>query len=393
MYKRLIEAKVKQQVAKGKSVLILGPRQVGKTTLCHQFKFDIEVNLASIREKHLFEKDPGRLEKIVESSNKKLFIYIDEIQKVPELFNSIQVLIDSKKAQFLITGSSARKIKKQFDINLAPGRLVNFRLDPLNLSESNLGLDEILSYGQLPGICNEPDTDQKELELRSYVENYIEEEIRKETRLRNIAPFARFIEMAAIQSGQLSNFSEISKDLGPTVVTIQNYYQILEDTLFVERIDPYLKNSSRKKLSKASRYLFFDLGVRRILSDESKKFIPTRKGALFEHLIGNEIVKWIRTSAPTARLYYWRDPDGPEIDWLIEHEGHLLPIEVKLTTNPQAKDGKHLKVFMSEYSKAKSALIICTTDLSYRLDSKIRAINYQTLPQELNKWVNAFARD
>lgn len=386
MYKRLNEVLIKKQIAKGKSILLLGPRQVGKTTLCKQFKFDLEINLASVKEKLVFEKDPQRLEKLVDESSKKIFIYIDEIQKVPELFNSIQVLIDSKKAQFLVTGSSARKIKKQFDINLAPGRLVNFRLDPLSFEEADVKLDEILAYGQLPAICLEKDPDQKELELRSYVENYIEEEIRKETRLRNVAPFARFIEMAAIQSGQISNFTEISKELGPTVMTIQNYYQILEDTLFVERIDPYLKNPSRKKLSKSSRYLFFDLGVRRILADESKKFLPTRKGMLFEHLIGNEIIRWIHSSCPSARLYYWRDPDGPEIDWLIEFEGSLLPIEVKLTPKPDPKDAKHLKVFISEYKYAKMGWVVCTTDVNHSMSDKIRAINYKNLAKELTKW-------
>lgn len=386
MYKRIVELSIKKQITKGKSVLILGPRQVGKTTLCRQFKFDLEVNLASIKEKLLYEKDPQRLEMIVRESNKKMFIYIDEIQKVPELFNSVQVLIDENKAQFIITGSSARKIKKQSDLNLAPGRLINFRLDPLSISEVNSKLEDILAYGQLPAICSESDREQKELELRSYVENYIEEEIRKETRLRNVAPFARFIELAAIQSGHISNFSEISKELGPTVATIQNYYQILEDTLFVERIDPYLKNPTRKKLTKSSRYLFFDLGVRRILSDESKNFLPDRKGFLFEHLIGNEIIKWIRTSAPSARLYYWRDSDGPEVDWLIEYDGRLLPIEVKLMSKPTSKVAKHLKVFMSEYPKAKSAIVICTSDMNYQLDTNIRAINYLKLDHQLNQW-------
>jgi uncharacterized protein len=386
MYKRLIESVIKKQISKGKSVLILGPRQVGKTTLCRQFKFDLEVNLASIKEKLLFEKNPEHLEKIVSESKKKMFIYIDEIQKVPELFNSIQVLIDAKKAQFLLTGSSARKIKKQFDVNLAPGRLINFRLDPLTFTEAEIELDDILVYGQLPAICLEPDIEQKELELRSYVENYIEEEIRKETRLRNVAPFARFIELAAIQSGQISNFTEISKELGPTVATIQSYYQILEDTLFIERIDPYLKNPSRKKLTKSSRFLFFDLGVRRILSDEGKKFLPSRKGVLFEHYIGNEIIKWIRSSAPAARLYYWRDPDGPEIDYLLEHEGKLLPIEVKMADDPAPKVTKHLKVFMSEYSRAHSAMVVCTADLSYQIEKNIRVVNYKKLNVELQKW-------
>lgn len=380
-------AKIKKQIDKGKSILLLGPRQVGKTTLCRGFKFDLEVNLASIKERMLFEKDPQRLERMTEGSKKALFIYIDEIQKVPELFNSIQVLIDSKRAQFLITGSSARKMKAQVDVNLAPGRLVNFRLDPLSLAEVDVQLEEVFSFGQLPAIISEPDREQRELELRSYVENYIEEEIRKETRLRNIAPFARFIEMAAISSGQISNFAEISKELGPTIPTIQNYYQILQDTLFVERVDPYLKGSSRKKLTKSSRYLFFDLGVRRILAEEALSFLPERKGFLFEHFIGNEIIKWMRTQVAGARLYFWRDSDGPEIDWLVEYEGRLLPIEVKLTSRPEVSQARHLRLFMSEYKKASRGLLVCTSDLDFKLGENIKAISYKNLFNELNHWV------
>lgn len=391
MYTRQILIQIRQQVKQGKSLLLLGPRQVGKTTLCKEFKFDIEINLASIKEKHEFEKDPSRLEKLVSLSKKKQFVYIDEIQKVPELFNSVQALIDNKKAQFLITGSSARKIKMHSDMNMAPGRIVNFRMDTLSLRENADDLNSILGFGQLPAICTEKDSNQKELELElnSYVENYIEEEIRKETRLRNIAPFARFIELAALQSGKVSNFSEISKEIGPTIVTIQSYYQILEDTLFVERIDPFLKNASRKKLTKSSRYLFFDLGVRRVLAGESKKFYNERKGELFEHLIGNEIIKWIRSSKKRCKLYFWRDPDGPEIDWLIEYDGHLLPIEVKLNSNPTAKTLKHLKVFMSEYKAAKSAWVICAGDVSYPLEKNIQVVSYLKMHDQLDSWLKS----
>ncbi len=301
-------------------------------------------------------------------------------------------MIDDNKAQFVLTGSSARKIRQELDLNYAPGRLINFRMDSLSIDEHDMPLDEILSFGQMPAPSREEDYDQKEIELRSYVENYIEEEIRKETRLRSIAPFARFIELAALQSGKIANFSEISKELGPTVATIQNYYQILEDTLFAERIEPYTKNSSRKKLTKSSRYLFFDLGVRRVLSGESRKFFSDRKGELFEHFIGNELLKWIHISSKGSKLYFWRDSDGPEIDWLIESDGQLLPIEVKIKSAPDSKSIRHLKTFMSEYSSAQSALVISTTDIKYKLDKTIAVIPYQKIHEELDNWKKGFRR-
>lgn len=197
------------------------------------------------------------------------------------------------------------------------------------------------------------------------------------------------LELAALQSWQISNFSVISKDLGPTIPTIQNYYQILEDTLFVERIDPYLKSGSRKKLTKSSRYLFFDLGVARILSQEGTRLIPERKGQIFENWIRIEIVKWIRLHQRSAKLFFWRDSDGPEIDWLIQFDGRLLPIEVKLSESPKESHTKHLKVFLSEYPQAKKGLVICTTSETYQLGQKIDVISYKNLHGYLEKWTTA----
>jgi predicted AAA+ superfamily ATPase len=272
------------------------------------------------------------------------------------------------------------------EMNLLPGRLVHIKMDPLAVCEYNQTLEDTLTFGQLPRVALEIDSEQKDLELHSYVESYIEEEIRKETRLRQIAPFSRFIELAAIQSGRISNFTEISKEIGPTVATIQSYFQTLEDTLFVARISPYLKNASRKKLTKSSRYLFFDLGVRRVAAGEGRKFLPERKGELFEHLIGNEILKWIHGRCQSARLFFWRDSDGPEIDWLIEYDGRLLPIEVKLKSQPKPGDAKHLKTFLSEYKDANEGLIVARNEVPVILEKNIRVINYQELHQFLDKW-------
>ncbi|MGZ3774992.1 MAG: ATP-binding protein [Pseudobdellovibrionaceae bacterium] len=389
MIKREIHKQIQVQLKKGKSLLILGPRQVGKTTFVKSLKFDMELNLATRQERLKYEKSPELLTQKVLNFPKKPLVYIDEIQNVPALMGEIQVLIDENKAQFILTGSSARKLKMDTEINLLPGRLVHVRMDPLSFFEYSQSLDDILSYGQLPRIAIENESSQKELELRSYVESYIDEEIRKETRLRQIAPFSRFIELAAIQSGRISNFSEISKELGPTVVTIQSYYQILEDTLFVARINPYIKNASRKKLTKSSRYLFFDLGVRRIAAGEAKKFLPERKGELFEHFIGNEILKWIHSSCQSAQLYFWRDSDGPEVDWIIEYEDKLLPIEVKLTTQPKANDVKHLKVFMKEYKAANQGLVVSRCEAPFTLEKEIRVVSYKNLHEYLEKWKNS----
>ena len=143
-----------------------------------------------------------------------------------------------------------------------------------------------------------------------------------------------------------------------------------------------------KKLTKSSRYLFFDLGVRRVLSEEAPKFVSSRKGELFEHFIGNEIIKWIRTSALGAKLYYWRDSDGPEVDWLIEFKGHVLPIEVKLAQKIDKAVEKHLRVFCSEYKNADESWIAYNGDLKYQIEKGSKVVPHTLLFKELEKWKN-----
>ena len=174
-----------------------------------------------------------------------------------------------------------------------------------------------------------------------------------------------------IQAVEINTPTAISNELGPTVMTIQSYFQVLEDTLFVDRVDPYLKNPSRKKLTKSSRYLFYDLGVRRIAAKEGSQILPERKGKLFEQLVGSEILKWIRSRALPAQLYFWRDADGPEVDWIIEFENNLLPIEVKISKRNSKSDLKHLKTFMSEYKLAKKAILINSSDLNFEIEKDI----------------------
>jgi len=383
MINRTIFTQIKEQLSLRKSVLLLGPRQVGKTTLAGEIQFDLKINLAKASDRLIYEKNPELLaDKIktlvrLKPKLKIPLIYIDEVQLVPSLLSEIQVLVDEKKAQFLLTGSSARKLKEYANINLIPGRIINLRLDPFSYQEYPQSIDELLIYGQLPEIAMTQSKKQKNLMLNSYVENYIEEEIRKETKIRNVANYSRFIELAAIQAGEICNFSEISRELGPTVATIQSYFQILEDTLFVDRIDPYLKNATRKKLTKSSRYLFYDLGVRRIAAKEGAQVLPDRKGKLFEQFVGNEILKWIRSNALPAHLYFWRDLDGPEVDWIIEYDGDLFPIEVKLSSKIGNSDIRHLKTFKSEYKKVKEAIVINNSDLSFELEKNIQVVGIQ----------------
>lgn len=373
---------------RGKSILLLGPRQTGKTTLItEQITCDIMINLMSESTRIRYEKDPALLEKEIlgykqtHPKAKNIIVFIDEIQKIPSLLNTAQVLIDQHIAQFIFTGSSARKLRKNSEINLLPGRVTALRLDPLMISEidKSISLDNLLLYGTLPPILNTYKKTDKEEELQSYVTTYLQEEIRAEAIVKQLGTFARFLELAASKSGQIINSSKLSQEIGIAQTTIASYFQILEDCLIIHRIDAYTKNSLRKKLTKSPKYIFFDLGIRRACAVEGITPTSTTKGLLFEQFVGLELIKELRFLTQKWALKFWRDPNGPEVDFVLEGADRLIPIEVKLTDNPNATDIRHLTTFLKEYPQATQGYVICQCPAPLLLAPNILAVNWKDL--------------
>jgi uncharacterized protein len=181
----------------------------------------------------------------------------------------------------------------------------------------------------------------------------LEEEVRLESLVRDLGPFARFLELAALESGHLVSYRNISQELGPTHNTIAAYYEILQDCLIMERINPITKSASRKKMTKSSKFLFFDLGVRRVASGEGFKLSSERMRHLFEHYVGLEFLRQARFSKTPTQLKFWRDHDGPEVDWVIDRE--------------------------KEYKEAKQAYIVCKTPRPFKLAKNITALPWQEL--------------
>ena len=215
----------------------------------------------------------------------RALVALDEVQRVPELVNVVQDLIDRKVARFILTGSSARKLRRGGGVNLLPGRLVPLRLDPLSLSERvPPTIEEALVYGSLPGIALAGDDAAREEDLRAYTTLYLEEEVRAEALVRNLGMFARFLQLAALEAGGISHFRGIAQELGVSHTTVAGYYEILEDCLIAERIEALSQSRTRKKLTKSPRYLFFDLGVRRAAADEGPRQPVRVLGAIFEQV-------------------------------------------------------------------------------------------------------------
>src|SRR3989338_3755617 len=315
---RQIEAHIRAALNRKKSVLLLGPRQTGKTTLVmHQFRPDISYSFARAEIRLRYESHPELLIQELEDKFSTVkntpLIFIDEVQKIPAIMDSIQYLIDNHVAQFILTGSSARKLKHSSNINLLPGRFVVLTMDALN-----------------------------------------------------------FIELPQ---------PKFSLEIGVADSTIAAYYQILEDCLIAQRIDPIIKSISHRRLIKSPKYLFFDLGVKRVCANEGIKLSSRQLGSMFEQFVGIELLRFARLSERQINLKYWRDAAGPEIDYVLDVEKTFIPVEVKWSASPGETDAKYLKKFLHEYAQAKVAYVICQTPRRFKLLENIIALPWQEMSE------------
>jgi predicted AAA+ superfamily ATPase len=371
---------------RGKSVLLLGARQTGKTTMINQeIMPDLSYSFVDPEIRIRYEKDPTLLAKELKAKlstlDKPPIIFVDEIQRVPNVADIAQLLIDQNKAQFILTGSSAHKLKHGATINLLPGRVVALTMDPLHFDElpkNYRELNNILVYGTLPFIAQENNNDNREIDLRSYVTTYLEEEIRSEALVRNIGSFSRFLELAASESGYIVNFTKLSQEVGVATTTIIDYYQILEDCMITLRIDPIIHSPSHRRLIKSPKFLFFDLGVRRACTNEGSQLSEKQLAQLFEQYIGIELIHQTRFLIG-SQLRYWRDSNGAEVDYVLEHSGKYIPIEVKWSDNPSEKDARHLQKFLAEYKNSTVGYIICRTPNAIEITENIIALPWQEL--------------
>ena len=380
------------------SCLILGPRQTGKTTLVNEclegaantVKYPLQDPSLRIE----LERSPSRLISQIRALKKRPCVFIDEAQKVPALFDAVQVLIDNKEAQFILTGSSARKLKRH-GVNLLPGRIKRYRLDPLLWGElglvkksaiKDLAVDNInhsvsssfedtLIYGALPGIVNLPRKEKPDF-LRAYAEIYLEEEIRAEALSRKIGAFSRFLELAAAESGTSPNLCKLSNESGVSQPAVKEFYNILEDTLVIERVGPYLKNA-RKRILSSSRYYFFDLGVRNVLArlPLAPGLVNTQKGVLFEHAVMLEIIRRVRALNKNYKICYWRTSAGAEVDCVVDLGNSVIPIEIKSSSFVAQSEIRGLKNFLSDYKKiAKHGFVVTMGEKKEVLADNITAI-------------------
>lgn len=347
------------------SFFLFGARNTGKSTLLHHRLKDkpvLWIDLLDLDQEEKYARRPSQLkEEILALSPEIKYIVIDEIQKLPKLLNSIHQLIEKTDKIFILTGSSARKLRHG-GANLLAGRAFISYLYPLTSLEigENFNLEEALHWGTLPAIiCKMSTSEEKMKFLQAYAQTYLKEEIWLEQFIRKFDPFRKFLEVAAQCNGEIVNFSKIAQDVGVDDKTIKQYFVILEDTLIGFFLEPF-HISQRKRLHLKPKFYFFDTGVCRSLSHMLT--VPLTKstsvyGHAFEHFIILECIRLAQYYYPEYRFSYLKTKDDVEIDLIVERPGKkLLCIEIKSTDKISVEK---LKAFSNLVKDIKNCEAIC----------------------------------
>lgn len=369
------------------SLFLFGPRQTGKTFLIkHTLKPDLYIDLLKQKEFFRYAKDVSLLSDEVGAIRKDdPLVVIDEIQRLPELLNEVHSLIEELRgSQFVLTGSSARKLRRG-GVNLLGGRALTLHLFPLTHEElgDKFVLKDALQYGTLPKIAMELDILNKSRFLKTYVETYLKEEIQQEALTRNVPAFARFLELAAFENGNIINYSNISREVGVYSNTIKEYFQILQDTLIGFFLHPYTR-SHRAKLVAHPKFFFFDTGIVTTLKNQlSMELVPSSPpfGNAFEHWCLVELKRLLDYRERAANLSFFRTTDGAEVDIIIEFQDKIWAVEIKSGTAPKSSDVRGLKSFIEDH-KYQRALCVCQTPRTYKIGN-IEFIPWQKFFEEI----------
>lgn len=383
---RLLAHAIVRVLSEDKSILLLGPSQSGKTSLLNRYiSTDLSYDFREAPVRQNFEQNPDCLIQEIKAyqalshSNTLISVRIDAIHKVPHLMNAIQYAIKHRLAKFILSCESVRQLDP------TAWSVVELRMDTLSIDElknRDLGLADLLLNGALPAVAVEKEPASKEALLTAYVNHYLES-VRAESLVRNLVHFSKFLKCAAMRSGEVVNISSLAEEVGIARPTANEYYQIAEDTLMVERIEPLTYTHLGRRLSKTPRYLLFDLGVRRIAAGEGAVIPEKYYGDLFKQFVGLELLKLLRAIAPAAKLCYWKDHNGPEIDYVIKYHHHHIPIEVKYSDKPTVSDAKHLQLFREEYHCLSPALIVCKVANAIEISDTLLAISWRELPSTI----------
>ncbi|MCX6129039.1 MAG: ATP-binding protein, partial [Proteobacteria bacterium] len=367
-----------------KSCFLFGPRSTGKTTLIQREFADeaFTINLLKSQYYLPLSQNPGFLAALIEAQ-KKTLIVIDEVQKIPEILDEVHSLIEEKAYRFLLTGSSARKLKRHH-ANMLGGRASQAALFPLTWfeiqREQDFDLERVLRYGSLPRVYL---ADTPEEELFAYVDLYLKEEIQAEALVRNLPSFTRFLKLAALASSEQINYSNISNDVGLSAKTIREYYEILADTLLGFQLQVW-KSGRKRKVSTTSKYYLFDCGVIHTLTGtKSVDRNSDLYGRSFEHFLIQEVRAYQSYFRRRWELRYWRTSQGEEVDLIVDDS---MAIEIKATQKVGIKDLRGLLKIRDE-ADWKHLILVSQDPLDHVLEG-ITCLNWQSFLHRL--WTHSY---
>ena len=357
-----------------KSCFLFGPRQTGKSSLVrHSLKesrvFDLLDNALCLE----FNQHPGRLSELLKPTDR--LVVIDEVQRLPDLLNEVHQLIEERGIKFLLTGSSARALRRR-GVNLLGGRAITKYLHPFTARElgEHFSLERALSFGLVPSIYFSSDPRE---DLQAYCGNYLQQEIVAEGLARNIPAFSRFLRVAALCNASIVNFTKVGNDAQVARTTIYEYFEILKDTLIVRELPPFRSGVRRKPIC-SSKYYFFDTGVARTLQGRGPLTEGTPEyGSAFETWIMHELTAY-RDYTRNIDLSFWRSTSGYEVDFIID--GHTA-LEVKAKSVVTPDDLRSLHALADEHT-FKRLICVCLEKRPRKV-GKIEIIPHEDFCQRL----------
>ena len=366
-------------IPKNKSFFLFGPRGTGKTTLIEQVYLPAyppdqvwSLTLLDPDIEEAYRRRPALLRERIEAMQPRpALVFIDEVQKIPQLLDVVHFLIEKYKITFALTGSSARKLKRG-GANLLAGRAFEFKLHPLMQVElrEDFSLASALEWGTLPGVIAQPDAENKARFLRAYVQTYLREEIVLEQIVRQVDGFRQFLEVAAQTNGKILNYAKIARDAAIDDKTVARFFEIARDTLIGFYLEPFSR-SVRKRQAQKPKFYFFDTGVVRAITKElTVPLLPQSYafGNAFEHWLILEVIRLNDYLERDYTLSYLRTKDDLEIDLIIQRPG--LPeilVEIKSTERVDLDDLRHLRAVAPDFPEAEK-IVLCREPMARKVD-------------------------
>jgi len=366
-----------------RSAFLWGPRKVGKTHWLHHHFIEPGDRVIDLLETDTFAEYAARPALLRERWDGRRTV-IDEIQKLPALLDEVHGLIAHRQASFLLTGSSARKLRREH-ANLLGGRAWRYEMGPLSAAElEGFDLERAMWTGLIPPHALSPDPDR---DLRAYVADYLKEEIAAEAQVRNIPAFADFLRVVGITSSELINYVNVAREVGVSAKVVRGYFEILDDTLLGQRVAPWTRSPNRRMIQTEKFYLF-DVGLANHLARRKPRIGGSDFGKGFEHWILMELLNYRRYREPDMDVRFWRTSTGMEVDFVL---GDMVAaIEVKGTARVSDAHLRGLRALADAHA-LKHKMVVSLEPEPRSVASGIDILPWQVFLERL--WAGELTRD